>query len=106
MFDCATAAFMKRRSRMAEVIANVPTAAHAARRTKSRRVMTEMFFSFIKLFLDREVRRVDNQVDNGADAVTHLPLRRRRAERKVYRVRDIVDDVRLRGDGQLASEQY
>jgi hypothetical protein len=37
MFDCATAAFMKRRSRMAEVIATVPTAAQAARRMKSRR---------------------------------------------------------------------
>src|SRR5450432_954687 len=101
MFDCATAAFMKRKSRMAAVIANVPTAAHAARRTKSRRVMTEMFFSFIKSFLDREIRRADNQMDDGADAVAHLRRGRRRAERKIRRVRDVIDDVGLRGGGQL-----
>jgi hypothetical protein len=43
MFDCATAAFMNRKSRMAEVMATVPTAAQAARRMKSRRVKTENF---------------------------------------------------------------
>jgi hypothetical protein len=56
MFDCATAAFMNRRSRMAEVMATVPTAAQAARRMKSRRVMIGIFFSFIKLFLDDVIR--------------------------------------------------
>src|SRR6267142_335888 len=97
MLDCATAASMKRRSRMAAVIANVPTAAHAARRMKSRRVMAEIFFSFIKSFLDGEVRRVHNQVDDGADTVAHLCLVGRRGE--IHRVRDIIDDVRLRGGG-------
>ena len=46
----AIAAFMNRRSRMAAVMAAVPTAAQAARRRKSRRVMTEIFFSCINYF--------------------------------------------------------
>ena len=50
MFDWATAAFIKRRSRMAAVIAAVPIAAQPTRRRNCRRVMTEMFFWCINYF--------------------------------------------------------
>src|SRR5215472_1807765 len=95
MLDCATAAFMNRRSRMAEVIAAVPTAAHAARRIKSRRVMTEIFFSFIKSFLDDVVGRADDQMNHGASAVAHLGYSRGCAVGEIRRVRDVADNIGL-----------
>src|ERR1700748_2753722 len=102
MFDCATAAFMNRRSRMAKVIAAVPTAAQAAFRRKSRRVMTETFLSFIKSFLDRDVRRCRNQVNHRASPVAHLSLRGRTAEWEIHHVGDVIHNIALGSDGQLA----
>src|SRR5882757_2417334 len=97
------AAFMNRRSRMAEVIAAVPTAAHAARRMKSRRVRTEMFFSFIKSFLDGKVRRTDEVLDDGADPVAHLRrCRHRRGAGEIRGVGEVRDRVRLGGAGQAS----
>src|SRR5579862_437522 len=96
MLDCATAAFINRRSRIAEVIAAVPTAAHAARRIKSRRVMTETFLSFIKSLLNDVVGRADDQMNYSTRAVAHLGLVRGCAVGEIRRVRDITDDIRLR----------
>src|SRR5260370_33019609 len=101
------AAFMNRRSRMAEVIAAVPTAAHAARRMKSRRVRTEMFFSVIKSFLDGESRRTDEEMDDGADTVAHLRGRRlRRGVGEIRGVEYVMHDVRLAGAGQWPRQQH
>src|ERR1700722_7949940 len=74
MFDWATAAFINRRSRMAEVMATVPTAAQAARRINWRRVKSEYGLYFINSFLDEEIRRAGDQMNDGADAVAHLRL--------------------------------
>src|SRR5208282_2745880 len=105
MFDCATAAFMNRKSRMAEVMAAVPTAAQAARRIKSRRVTTEIFLLLIKSFLDEVVGRTDHQMNDGANAVAQLRLGRRRAVGKIAGIGDVADDVRLRGGGELSRNQ-
>src|SRR5271166_3868989 len=105
MLDCATAAFMNRRSRMADVIAAVPTAAQAARRMKSRRVRTENCLSCIRSFLNDVVGRAGDQMDDGADAVAHLALGWRGAVGKIRGVANITDDVCLRGGGQLAGCQ-
>src|SRR5882757_7953337 len=97
--------FMNRRSRMAEVIAAVPTAAHAARRMKSRRVRTEMFFSFIKSFLDGEIRRTDEEMDDGADTVAHLRGRLLlRVGGEIHGVDDVIEHGRLGGGRQLARQ--
>jgi hypothetical protein len=48
--DCATAAFMKRSWLIAEVMARVPTPAHAARRMKSRRETLERLVLLIDYF--------------------------------------------------------
>src|ERR1022692_732817 len=105
MFDCATAAFMKRRSRMAEVIAAVPTAAHAAWRMNSRRARTETFLFSISLFLDGEIGRGVDLVDQCADALAHLGGGRRRAVAEVDGVGDVVHDVGFCARRQLAREQ-
>src|ERR1700677_673693 len=97
MLVCATAACMNRRSRMAEVMAAVPTAAQAVRRMKSRRVRMETFLSFIESFLDDVIRRADDQMNDGAHAVAHLRLGRRRAVREIGGVGDITDNGCLRG---------
>src|ERR1019366_7834411 len=104
MLDCATAAFMKRRSRMAEVMAAVPTAAQAARRMNSRRVMTEKSFCSI-LFLNGVVRRIGDEMNDGPHAVALLRGRRRRAEGEIHGVGDVIYNVCLGGGGQLAGEQ-
>src|SRR5258705_898821 len=66
---------MKRRSRMHEVSAVVPTAAQAAWRRNCRRVLsTDICLFSIKLPLDREVRRHEQQMDHGFDAVPHLSV--------------------------------
>src|ERR1035438_1657734 len=106
MFDCATAAFMNRRSRMADVMATVPTAAQAARRMKSRRVKTENCLSCIKLFLDDVVGRTDHQMNDGANTVAHLRLGWYwRGVRKIRGIGDVADDPRLCGGGQLARDE-
>src|ERR1700677_4214260 len=99
MLDWATAAFMKRKSRMAEVMATVPTAAHAARRMKSRRVMTEMFFLFMSLFLDNVVGRIGDQMNDGTNTVAHLGLAGGRAIGEIVGAGNIGDDIGLGGVG-------
>src|ERR1700761_3668530 len=102
MFVCATAAFMKRRSRMAEVMAAVPTAAHAARRMKSRRVITEIFLLCIDLLLNDVIRRTDDQVNHGTHAIAHLGFRWRGAVREVGRIGYVPDDIGLHDRRDLA----
>src|SRR5882724_10584280 len=93
MFVCATAAFMKRRSRMAAVSAAVPTAAQAAWRMNCRRdVGIEKGFGSINLFLDGEVRRSDDQMHRRANAIAHLHRRRWSVQRKIIRVGHVADD--------------
>src|SRR5579863_10426101 len=103
MLDCATAAFMKRRSRMVEVMAAVPTAAQAAWRMNWRRVRTEMFFSFMASFLNEVVRRTHDQMHHRAHAVPQLSLGWRAGVCEIGR--DVVDDVRLCGGRELAGGQ-
>src|SRR3954462_398828 len=71
----ATAAFMKRRSRMAEVMAAVPTAAPAACRMKSRRLYLEKDCWSINLLLDSIIGGTGDQMKDGAHAIHHF-LRR------------------------------
>src|SRR5581483_8948233 len=102
MLVWAIAALMKRRSRMAEVIAAVPRAAQATWRMKLRRgSRTEDDFGSIRLFLDGVVGGRDDQMDHATNAVEHLGTGGR-AVRKVGGVGDVVDDGRLRAGGQLA----
>src|SRR5580698_726648 len=105
--DCATAAFMKRNWLIADVMATVPTPAHAARRIKSRREMLEKSFwlFFLILFLNDVVRRTRDQMDDRAHTVAHLRLVRRRTVRKIRAIGDKADDVRLREGGQFPARQ-
>src|SRR5438270_658313 len=73
MFDWATAAFMKRRSRMAEASAPVPSAAQAAWRMNWRREREVKYALSIKfLFLDGELGRVENEMNHGSGTITSL----------------------------------
>src|SRR5881628_158794 len=97
---------MKRRSRMAEVIAAVPTAAQAAwrmnwRRDNSRRTSTlNCFCSIIireywirdsreRSSLDGEVGGIHDEVNDGAHAIAHLGESRSRIREGV----GIIDDL-------------
>src|SRR5690349_16946483 len=105
MLVWATAAFINRRSRMAEVIAAVPTAAQAAWRINWRReISAGSVVLFIALILDREIRGSDEQVNDGADAVAHLLVRGCRVL-EVGVVADVIDDVGLDVGRQLAAHQ-
>src|SRR6516164_5029778 len=108
MFDWATAAFMKRRSRIVLVMAIVPTAAQAACRMNSRRDWNwEEDFRSIKLFLDRVVWRGDDHMDRRPDAVAHLGIGRWRIVREISSItgaRDEVDDSVLGAAGELAAQ--
>src|SRR5438876_12214176 len=90
----ATAAFMKRKSRMAQLSAAVPTAAQAAWRMNSRRVRRpENCWCRISLSLYGEIGRVNEQVNDGLHTIAHIS-RRRNGE--VDGISNVVDD---RGSG-------
>src|SRR6266702_8133067 len=108
MLDCATAAFMNRRSRIAEVSAAVPTAAHAAWRRNWRRVWrieTCLFSIKRSLFLDCKIRRTEQHVNHGPNPVTHLRVTGRRAVAKIAAVGHVIYNRRPGTRGQLACEQ-
>src|SRR5271170_6595070 len=100
MLDCATAAFINRRSRMAAVMATVPTAAQADRRINWRRVKSENLLWRIKSFLDDEVGGAGDQMNHGADAVAHLRLRGRGAVGEIIGAGDIAYNAGLGGGRQ------
>src|SRR5262249_32873780 len=87
----AMAAFIKRKSRMHELMAAVPTAAQAAWRMNWRRVWsTENFVFSIKLSLDSEVGRHQQEMDDCLHTIPHLLVRGRRGVIKV--AVDVGDD--------------
>jgi hypothetical protein len=90
---------------MAEVMATVPTAAQAVRRKKARRLISEYLVLFMDLFLDDEVRRTCDEMNHGADAITHLGIRGRRTESEIVRVGDVTHDGGLRAGRQLPGQQ-
>src|SRR2546423_14163911 len=96
---------MKRRSRIAEVIAAVPTAAQAACRINSRRLYLEKDCWSINLPLDGVIGRIEDHMHNRADAVPHLGISRRCAVGEVTGVGNIADDLRAGGSGQLAATE-
>src|SRR5437588_6103009 len=118
MFDCAMAAFMKRKSRIAAVMAAVPTAAQAACRMKSRRLRAENDFfsiesvyarsdrwpiSFNRLTLHRIIGRIDDEMNDCSDTVAHLTV----SWGCISKIRsDIIHDQGLGRRGQrTAAEQ-
>src|SRR5262245_4446651 len=104
MADCATAAFMKRKSRIADVSAPVPSAAQAAWRMKRRRVMTETDLSFMGLPLDGEVGGTDNLMHHRTDTIPHL-RKRRRVVVGEPRIGDVIGDEPSRRWRQLAGAE-
>src|SRR6185369_8877084 len=100
------AAFMKRRSRTQELMATVPTAAQAAWRMNSRRVLrTDICLFSIKLFLDGEVRGHQEQVNHRFDAVAHLGIGWGRVVREAEVVAGVIDDGGFGAGGELPGEQ-
>src|SRR5664279_1304050 len=97
----ATAAFMKRRSRMAQLMAAVPTAAQAACRMNSRRSSTEADFFSIMLFLNSEIGGGKDEMNNGANAIAHLGIGRS----GVSQGGGVVDDLGLSRGVELATAE-
>src|SRR2546423_10556255 len=93
---------MKRRSRIAEVMAAVPTAAQAACRMKSRREYLEKDCWSIKLPLNDVLRRIDNEIGNPTHAVAHLRISQGRAGRQPA---SVGDDLVLCSDRELAGAE-
>src|SRR5437016_1149070 len=104
MLDWATAAFMKRKSRIAEVMAAVPMAAQATCRMKSRRFSTEGGCFSIRLFLDGVIGGSNQQVDNRANTVAHLRISGRGIG-EIGIVGDVINDNGAGAGGQLAGAQ-
>src|SRR6266581_1610838 len=107
----ATAAFMNRRSRMAKLIAAVPTAAHAAWRMNWRRDRAEAEAEYMRFnsvdgisesSLDGEIGGVDDEMNDGANAIPHLGEGRWCAVRQS---RGVIDDLCLCGGGQLTGAE-
>src|SRR5215471_17691190 len=102
----ATAAFIKRRSLIAEVRAAVPTAAQAAWRRNSRRLLSrETGLGSIRLFLDGKVGRGDDQVNHGLHAVPYLVCGRWCAEREIVCIGYVSDDPVFRAQGDLTGRE-
>src|ERR1035441_3698178 len=101
MLLCATAAFMNRRSRMAQLMAAVPTAAQAAWRMKERRSSSEDDFFSIMLSLNDEIRGSEDQVGNRSHAIPHLGIGRSRVGKRG----GVADDPGLGRGTQLAAAE-
>src|SRR5438270_8854769 len=90
---------MKRRSRIAEVIAAVPTAAQAACRMKSRRLYLEKDCWSIKLPLDSIVWRAGDEMEHRPDTVHHFLSGRRGIRQRG----NVADDLAPDGRGKLTA---